>query len=91
MALSVYFSPKSLNAQKYGETMKRLGEVGAAKPKGRLYHICFGTGDKLQVFEVWASQADFEAFGKTLMPILGQMGLDPGTPQVAPVQNIVKP
>jgi hypothetical protein len=91
MALSAYFSPKSLNAQKYEESMKRLGEAGAANPKGRLYHICFGSGDQLQVFEVWASQAEFDAFGQILMPILGQVGIDPGAPQVAPVQNIVKP
>jgi hypothetical protein len=89
LALSVYFAPKSLNAQKYDEAMKRLGEAGAANPKGRQHHICFGSGDQLQVFEVWASQADFDAFGQVLMPILGQVGIDPGTPQVAPVQNIV--
>jgi hypothetical protein len=91
MAVSVYFAPKSMNAQKYNDAVKRLSAAGQMHPKGRLYHICFGSGDKLQVFEVWASQAEFDAFGKTLMPILKKVGLDPGTPMVAPVQNVIQP
>lgn len=91
MALGVYFTPKSMNAQKYDEAMKRLSEAGAANPKGRLYHACIGSGDQLQVFDVWASQADFDAFGQILTPILAQIGLDPGQPQISPVHNIVEP
>jgi hypothetical protein len=91
LAVGVLFTPPSLNAQRYDEVMKRLSEAGAANPKGRVYSACFGSGDKFQVFDVWASQADFDAFGPILMPILAQMGLDPGQPQISPVHNIVKP
>ncbi len=91
MAISVYFAPKVMNSQKYNDAVKRLGEAGQMHPKGRQYHICFGSGDKLQVFEVWASQAEFDAFGKTLMPILKQVGLEPGTPMVATVVNTIQP
>ena len=30
------------------------------------------------VFDVWTSQEAFDRFAKTLMPILQQLGVDPG-------------
>jgi len=39
----------------------------------------------------WTSQAAFDKFGKTLMPILAEIGLDPGKPTVMPIHNIIKP
>jgi hypothetical protein len=44
----------------------------------------------LRVFDVWDSQESFEKFGQTLMPILQQLGVDPGNPEVFPVHNIIK-
>jgi hypothetical protein len=42
------------------------------------------------VFDVWESQQSFEAFGETLVPIMRELGSDPGQPQVSPVHNIIK-
>ena len=39
---------------------------------------------------MWESQESFEAFGGTLLPIMGDLGVDPGEPMVAPVRNIIK-
>jgi hypothetical protein len=44
----------------------------------------------IQVFDVWDSQESFEAFGATLLPIMAELGSDPGQPMVAPVHNIIK-
>jgi hypothetical protein len=44
----------------------------------------------IQVFDVWESQESFQAFGATLVPILAELGVDPGEPQVSPVHNIIK-
>lgn len=63
----------------------------AGNPAGRRYHACFGGGDKVQVFDVWDSQASFDAFGQTLMPILQSLGADPGQPMVAPLHNVIVP
>jgi hypothetical protein len=60
-------------------------------PAGRSYHTAFGPKDKLMVFEVWTSQAAFDKFGKTLMPILQQLGIDPGAPTVMPVHKVIVP
>ena len=89
MAIAVYFNPPSMNAQQYDEAIGRLEQAGVASPPGRTYHSCFGSGDKLQVFDVWDSQEAFDEFGKTLMPILQEIGLDPGQPHVEPVHNTI--
>jgi len=90
MALGILFAPASLTAQQYDDCIDRLEKAGAGKPMGRHYHSCFGTGNKLQVFDVWESQAAFDSFGRVLMPILQQIGVDPGQPQIAPIHNIIK-
>lgn len=89
MAIGIYFNPESMNAAQYDDTIKRLEAAGAGKPAGRLYHACFGSGDKLQVFDIWDSQAAFDKFGETLMPILQQVGLDPGQPMIEPIHNTI--
>jgi hypothetical protein len=45
------------------------------------------------VFDVWNSQAAFEQFGKTLLPILQQLGVDPGqlNVNVHEIHNVIKP
>lgn len=87
MAIAVLFTPHSLNASQYDESIKRLENAGAGTPKGRLYHVCFGTGTSLRVMEVWESQDAFNAFGPTLIPILQQVGIDPGQPDISEVHN----
>ncbi len=91
MALAIYFDVKNMPADRYDEVMKRLADAGAANPPGRLYHAAFGDPSGLQVFDVWDSKESFEAFGPTLMPILGSLGIDPGQPMPAAIHNIVVP
>ena len=79
-----------MTSEQYDECMKRLSEVGAGAPTGRLYHACYGAGDRLRVFDVWDSKESFERFGKTLMPILQEIGSDAGAPEVVEVHNIVR-
>ena len=90
MAIGVYFPSQSLSAQRYSEIVKQLEAAGAASPKGRLYHASFGDTNDLHVFDVWESQADFDAFGAILMPILTKSGVTPAQPQIAPIHNIIK-
>jgi hypothetical protein len=89
MAISIYINPPSMTAAQYDDIIGRLDAAGAGKPAGRLYHACFGSGDKLQVFDIWESQQAFDKFGETLMPILQEMGLGLGQPMVEPVHNLM--
>lgn len=90
MAVGIYVGP-NMTAEQYKEVITRLKKAGAAHPAGRSYHATFGEKDKLAVFDVWTSQAAFDKFGKTLLPILEQLGV--GTPQVnvMPIHNVVVP
>jgi hypothetical protein len=89
MAIGVYFSPAVLTAEQYDESIKRLRKAGAGHPPGRLYHASFGGPEKVSVFDVWTSQAAFDKFGKTLMPMAKELGVDLGTPQIVPIHNVI--
>jgi len=89
MAIGVYFSPAALSAEQYDESIKRLRQAGAGHPTGRVYHASFGDLTKLSVFDVWTSQAAFDKFGKTLMPIMQQIGIDAGQPQVVQIHKVI--
>ena len=90
MAISVYINPVSATAAQYDEIIRRLDAAGAGKPAGRLYHACFGSGDKLQVFDIWESQQAFDKFGATMMPIVQEVGVNLGQPMVEPVHNLIQ-
>jgi hypothetical protein len=78
-----------MTSAQYDEIIKRLEKAGAGAPKGRLYHVCYGSGDQLCVTDVWESEETFEQFGKTLMPILQEVGVDVGQPVISPVHNMI--
>ena len=89
MALGIYFPMESMSTEQYDDVVRRLEAAGAGSPPGRSYHCAFSGGSGLHVFDVWDSQESFDAFGETLMPILGEVGVDPGQPQIAEVHNII--
>jgi hypothetical protein len=91
MAIGVYFALKGMSAEKYNDCVKRLKQAGAGHPTGRSYHSAFGPSNNLMVFDVWASQASFEKFGITLMPILAHLGVEPGKPEIMTIHNVIKP
>ena len=79
-----------MSAEKYDEIIRRLDNAGAGSPQGRMYHVCFGHKDNLRVSDIWNSIENFQRFGPTLMPILQEVGVDPGTPDVIEVHNIIE-
>jgi hypothetical protein len=90
MAIAVLFTPVSMTTAQYDEIITRLEQAGAGTPAGRLYHVCSGNADQVQVMDVWESGEAFEQFGQTLMPLLQELGIDPGQPAMRPVHSIIK-
>jgi len=90
MALGFYFRPSSFTTAIYDDVISRLEAAGAEAPAGRLYHVALESDGLVQVFDVWDSQESFEAFGTTLMPIMTELGADPGAPMVSPIHNIIE-
>jgi hypothetical protein len=90
MAISMYFHPEGFTAAKYDEAIAQLDAAGAGSPHGRLHHSAFGPPDSLMVYDVWESQELFAKFGETLIPILTNLGIDPGQPDVMAVHNLIQ-
>ena len=90
MALGIYFPFVGLTTEKYDEAVKRLEANGAGAPKGRQFHVAFEADGQLQVFDIWETQKDFEAFGSVLMPVLAEIGVEPSEPMIATVHNQIK-
>jgi hypothetical protein len=90
MSVLIRFVPPSLTAQQYDDVVQRLTEAGVFPAEGLDYEICFGTEGNLRVSQVWDSREQMEAFGQRLMPILQQVGIDPGEPEIVDVHNIIK-
>jgi hypothetical protein len=90
MSVLARFTPASLTAAQYDESIRKLKEVGDFPPDGLEYHLCFGTEGNLQVSEIWDSREQLEAFGEQLMPILADIGIEAGEPTLIEVHNIIK-
>ena len=89
MSLVIRFSPPSLTAEQYDKVVRRLKDDGVFPADGLDYEVCFGSGDKLKVSQVWDTREQLDAFGERLRPILAEMRINPGEPEVLEVHNII--
>ena len=91
MSIVVHFTPpQSVTTEQYDETTRRLTESGDFPPEGLEYHVCFLADGGVRVSEIWDSREQFEAFGERLMPLLADVGIEPGEPEVREVHNVIR-
>ena len=92
MSIVVRFTPQgATDTEQYDDTIRRLQETGDFPPEGLEYHVCFISDEgNVRVGEVWDSREQFAAFGERLMPVLADVGIDPGEPEVREVHNIIR-
>ena len=90
MSVSILFRPNSFSTKQYDEAVKRLEKAGAESPRGRTYHACYLSGKNVNIFDVWDSSKDFERFGQTLNPILKDLKVDVGQPEIKEIHNIIE-
>jgi hypothetical protein len=87
----VRFTPASnVTTEQYDETIRRLEKVGDWPPAGLDYHVAFKSDGKFRVSEIWDSREQFDAFGQRLMPVLDEVGIEPGQPEMLEIHNIIK-
>jgi hypothetical protein len=85
------FTPASdVTTDQYDETIRRLEKSGDWLPDGLDYHVAFKADGRFRVSEIWDSQEQFEAFGERLMPVLKDVGIEPGKPELLEIHNIIK-
>lgn len=90
MSILVRFAPGSLTQAQYDASVSRLEAEGTFPPEGMDYHVCFGSEPSLRVSEIWDSREQWQAFGEKLMPVLADIGIQPGEPEVIEIHNIVR-
>ena len=90
MSVLIRFAPASLTAEQYDESIRRLEEAGTFPPDGMDYHVCFGSDGNLKVSEIFDSREQLDAFGELLMPVLSDIGIEPGEPEIVEIHNIVR-
>ncbi len=90
MSVLIRFAPGSLSTEEYDESIRRLEESGDFPPDGLEYHVCFGSDGDLRVSEIWDSREQLAAFGERLMPVLADIGIDAGEPELMDIHNIVR-
>ena len=92
MSIVVRYAPPSATPQQYDEAVSRVDQaLGEDMPDGCDYHVAFlGPDGNIRVSEIWDSREQWQAFGERLMPLLGELGIDPGEPEVLEVHNIQK-
>jgi hypothetical protein len=90
MAFGLYFQPSEFTRDRYDEAIRQLEQAGAGfgSVPGRTFHCAMEVDGKIQVFDIWESMEQFQAFGETLLPILSKLGVDPGEPMVSPIHNV---
>ena len=91
MSTLVRFTPKSVTTEQYNQVLSKLGENGGWMPDGLDYHVAFGSEGNVRVSEIWDSKEQFETFGKRLMPLLQEAGIEMSSPpELIEIHNIEK-
>ncbi|MGH2745264.1 MAG: hypothetical protein ACRDN8_22800 [Thermoleophilaceae bacterium] len=93
MSVLIRFSPDSgaspTTTEQYDEAVRRLQESGDFPPQGMEYHVSFIKDGSVRVSEIWDSREQLESFGQRLMPILEEVGINPGDPEILEIHNII--
>jgi hypothetical protein len=90
MPIAVMFMPKSMNRDQYHQVLAKLEAAGAMDQPARSFHACFGTGDNLRIFDIWESEEELQSsMGSTLLPILAEIGVESGPPEIFRVERIL--
>jgi len=80
----------NVTTEQYDETIRRLEKSGDWLPEGLEYHVAFRSDGKFRVSEIWDSREQFDAFGERLIPVLKDVGIEPGQPELLEIHNIIK-
>ena len=91
MSILIRFEPaSSVTTEQYDESVRRLEDQGDWPPDGLDYHVCFFVDGQLRVSEIWDSREQAEAFAERLMPILNDVGINPGKQKFLEIHNVIK-
>jgi hypothetical protein len=86
----VLFNAPGFTAEHYDRVWEDLHAAGIIHPKGLLSHVGFANPNgNWNVVDVWESEEAFAEFGKTLIPILQQIGAPVPPPTIIPAHYVL--
>ncbi|HEX8084806.1 MAG TPA: hypothetical protein VF529_10995 [Solirubrobacteraceae bacterium] len=88
MSIVVRHQPKGLTREQYDEVSRRMEGAGNWPPEGMEMHVLFGEEGDMRVSEIWDSEEQFRAFAEHLLPILDEVGIPHGEPEVHEVHEL---
>jgi hypothetical protein len=89
--LARFTAAPDVTSEQYDETIHRLEQSGDWLPAGLEFHVAFMSNGNFRVSEIWDSREQFDVFGKRLMPVLKDVGIElAGEPQTREIHNIIK-
>ena len=89
MSIVVRHHPVNLTPELYDKSHSQVEALGFP-PDGLQLHVCFRADGKWTVSEIWESREQFEAFGRQLMPVLAQAGIQfMGESDILEIHNLV--
>ena len=90
MSILARFSPPSMTSEQYDAIVKRLYDEGVHPAEGLELEVAFGSGDQMKVSILFDSMEAFQAFGERIGPIINDLGVDPGEPEVVEVHHVIR-
>ncbi len=90
MSVVVRHQPQGLTRQQYDEVSRRMEGAGDWPPQGLDMHVLFGPEGDMRVSEIWDSEDQFRAFAGRLMPVLDEVGVSYGQPEVYEAHELEK-
>jgi uncharacterized protein len=83
--IAMSYTAIKMTAAHYDEIFRRMNEAGMLPVPGCHVHVVYGEPGQLRVFDVFESMESFEAFGKVLLPMLAEAGVESGQPEILPL------
>ena len=79
-----------MTADQYDAILAQLYKEGIQPAAGLKLEVCFGSGDQMKVSILFDTMEAFEKFGVRLQPVLQELGMDPGTPDIMDVHHVIR-
>ncbi len=85
----VIYETPNMTAEQYDSIDSELQSIGMTKPDGRLYHVSAPIENGWYITDVWESIEQLDQFSKTLIPILKKNGIQPSSPKIHQIHNLI--
>ena len=85
----VNFRFPHLTIEQYNTILTETEPLRKASYPGLLFHVAAPDGEGMFVCDIWETEADFNAFGAVMLPVLVKTGGTPVAPSIFQAYNVI--